>query len=62
MEIKEKTDSFIHEFITADIPKIIWEQDFLGTGDFTFNYPNKISFWKRFWTKVFFGSKWKKVN
>ena len=40
----------------------IWEWDFFGDKTINFALPRKVSAWKRFWTKIFFGSKWKRIN
>jgi hypothetical protein len=37
----------------------VWQVDFFGDGSFFFP-TNKVKFWARFWTSLFFGTKWER--
>jgi hypothetical protein len=43
-------------------PKVYWEWDFLGNKELTIQITHKVHPIKRFVTRIFFGSKWKKVD
>lgn len=58
----DETDELPLDQLVAQHNK--WEWNFLGDiGPTTMLLatPSDISWWKRFWTKIFFGSTWKRL-
>lgn len=46
-----------------NIPKPIWKWDLFGDKwSLQLMLTKDVSWWKRFWTKVFFGSKWERLG
>lgn len=49
------------QFKLVEPKPVIWNWDVLGNPQIVvFHLPVEVSWWKRFWTRVFFGSKWKR--
>ena len=53
---------YVGQDIWIENPKYIWGWDFFGNNLLVINTIEEISIWKRFWTKIFFGSKWERIK
>lgn len=42
-------------------PKPNWQWDVFGSGSLVYTAHIRNSCWARFWTRIFFGSKWKRL-
>lgn len=45
-----------------ELPKAVWQWDLLNNSGLVFQFTYEVSWWKRFWTRVFFGSKWTRIK
>jgi len=43
-------------------PPVKWHWKFLGDSGLIMHITYDVSWWKRFWTRIFFGSVWEKQN
>ena len=49
-------------FLKVNSNPVLWRCDQYGNKSLIIEFDQPIFWWKRFWTKVFFGSVWSKVN
>jgi hypothetical protein len=59
-EILDKYNKIMDEVIVSQ--KTIWEWYIFGDTNLVFALPFNISWWRRMWCKVFFGSTFKRIN